>query len=220
MKTKSALIAITLCVSILGCAVQQTSRTSTGWTQADIDSAIAEANQRCDARVADPKIDPIRQHLPLLRTESATLQQMGSKKKPTSREKDAIVAWDAALELCMQELKNVDLAAGIRQDQYEANADSLFLAQKQAKAKLWAGQISYGEYIEAATANRRKWADRQQEIRDGIRSAQIQQAQANAQQQQATAQALMLFNQTASRYRQPVQTNCVKIGGQTSCTSY
>lgn len=220
MKTNIALSTLTLCVSLLGCAVQQPARTSTGWTQADIDAAIAAANRRCDERVADTKIDPIRQYIPLSSPENATLIQIGSKKKPNAREKDAIVAWDAALGICIQELKDIDTAAGISPNQYNANYDSLYLAQKQAKAQLWAGQITYGQYIETSVANRKRFSERQQEISDRVRATEIQQAQAIAQQQQATAQALMLFNRASSQYRQPVQTNCVRFGGQTSCTSY
>ena len=221
MKTRIVLTALTFCISLLGCAIQQTPRTSTGWTQADIDAATAEANRRCDARVADPKIDPIRQHIPVMDPDNATLLQIASKKKPTAREKDAILAWDAALTLCQQDHIDVDIAAGTYQNSpYAANYKSLMLANKQAKARLWAGQISYGEYIEITAANRKKWSDRQQQIQDGVRASEIQRAQAIAQQQQATAQTLMLFNRASSQYRQPVQTNCVKIGGQTSCSSY
>lgn len=221
MKPSAALTIITICVSLLGCAVQQPARTSTGWTQADIDAATAAANRRCDERVADPKIDPIRQHIPLLGSDNPTLQQIASKKKPTAREKEAILAWDAALAMCQQDHIDIDIAAGTHQNSpYAANYKSLMANQKQAKARLWAGQISYGEYIEVSTANRKKWSDRQQEIQDGVRASEIQRAQAIAQQQQATAQTLMLFNRASSQYRQPVQTNCVRFGGQTSCTSY
>ena len=221
MKTKIALTALTICASLLGCAVQQTPRTSTGWTQADIDAAIAEANRRCAVRAADPKIDPIRQYIPIQNPDSATLQQIASKRKPNAREKDAIVALDAAVSDCRQELLDIDTAAGISVDpRHAANFKQLSLDLKQAKAQLWSGQVSYGQYIEISAASRKKWSDRQQEISDGIRASEVQQAQAAALQQQAAAQALMLFNRASYQYRQPVQTNCVKIGGQTSCTSY
>lgn len=221
MKTCTALIAIALCASLIGCAVQGPPRTSTGWTQADINAALAAANRRCDERIADPRIDPIRQYIPLSGPESASLQQIASKKKPNAREKDAILVWDAALAECTQDLRDIDIAAGINiNSPYHVNSNTLYSAQKQAKAQLWAGQISYGQYIEISVANRKKHSEREQEITDGIRAAEIQRAQAIAQQQQANAQTLMLFNRAASQYRQPVQTNCIKYGNQTNCTSY
>lgn len=185
----------------------------------DADAAIASANDRCDQSVKDPRIDPIRAYIPITNPESATIPQLASKKKPNALEKEAILVWDSMLSTCVQDHISVYKAIGAPAN-YIDNFQTLALAQKQAKARLWSGQISYGEYLTISTENRKKSAERSQKILEGMQADELHRAQLAAQQSQAAAQALMLFNQAAQPYRRPVQTNCVRIGSQTSCSSY
>lgn len=219
MNTTPLITVLMLCVTLIGCAAQQPARTSTGWTKAEVDVALAAAVERCNQRLSDSQIDPLRPHINISNIEDSTVQQMGSKQKPTPVEKDAILAWDDAQNYCQTELTEVYKVTGMPPRLLQ-NYQDLWLLQKQAKAKLWAGQITYGTYINESVTNRRGAAERNRAFWDGVKATELQQAQVTAQQRQATAQTLMMFNQAAGLYRQPVQTNCVKIGGQTSCTSY
>lgn len=219
MKTTPLITVLMLCVTLIGCAAQQPARTSTGWTKAEVDVALAAAGDRCNQRLSDSQIDPLRPHINISNIEDSTVQQMGSKQKPTPVEKNAILAWNDAQHYCQMEYAEVYKASGMPPRMIQNHQD-LWLLQKQAKAKLWAGQITYGAYINESVTNRREAAERNRAILDGIKATEMQQAQVAAQQRQATAQTLMMFNQAAGLYRQPVQTNCVKIGSQTSCTSY
>lgn len=219
MKTTPLITALMLCATLIGCATQQPARTSTGWTKAEVDVALSAANDRCHQRLSDSQIDPLRPHINISNIEDSTVQQMGSKLKPTPAEKTAILAWDEAQNYCQTEYTEVYKVTGMPPRVLQ-NYQDLWLLQKQAKAKLWAGQITYGAYINESVTNRRGAAERNRAFWDGVKATELQQAQVTAQQRQATAQTLMMFNQAAGLYRQPVQTNCVKIGGQTSCTSY
>lgn len=219
MKPVALITSLMVSMSLLGCVTsQQAQRTPTGWTNEEVNQAMQAADKKCIDRVADPSIDPIRKHIPV-NGEAATIQQLASKKKPSSAEKQAILAWESATAACIQDVLNVNRQAGALPS-YIANMEALGQAQKQAKARLWAGQISYGDYLAISSTNLMEFKKRAQEISDGAAAAAAQRAQLAAQQQQATAQTLLLFNQASRVYRPPVQTNCVRIGGQTSCTSY
>lgn len=215
MHVKSTICTILAIALLSGCAHQQDQQS----TRIDADAAIASANDRCDQSVKDPRIDPIRGYIPITNPESATIPQLASKKKPNASEKEAILVWDSILSTCVQDHISVYQAIGAPAN-YINNFQTLASAQKQAKARLWSGQISYGEYLRISTENRSKSAERSQKILEGMQADELQRAQLAAQQSQAAAQALMLFNQAAQPYRRPVQTNCVRIGGQTNCTTY
>lgn len=219
MKNNSVLSVLILSVGLVGCATQQTPRTSTGWTKAEVDVAVAAARDRCEQRLSDSRIDSIRLHINVSNIEDSTVQQMASKQKPTTVEKGAILAWDEAQNYCQTEFTEVYKVTGMPPKMIQNYLD-LLLLQKQAKAKLWAGQITYGAYINESITNRREAAAKNRAVLDGIQATELQQAQVAAQQQQANAQTLMLFNRASSQYRQPIQTNCVRIGNQTSCSSY
>lgn len=219
MKTRTPLIAMALCVNLIGCAVQQPARSPTGWTDAEIGAAFAAQETRCAQSLLDPRIDPIRKHIPLSNNATPTIEQLASKKKPNAAEKEALLVLDTVVTTCADEKIKIYKDSGapsIYSDQYQ----DLSLASKQAKARLWAGQITFGEYLNALTENNRNADERLRAQLDKMRANEIQQAQLAAQQQQANAQTLMLFNQASARYRKPVQTNCVRFGSQTSCTSY
>lgn len=220
MKPTALLTTIMVSLSLLGCATsQQVQRTPTGWTHEEVNAALFAADNLCTERLSDPALNPIRAHIPIENGDDATIKQLASKKKPNSAEKEAILVWDGVTTACVQNIVNVNRQAGALPS-YVANLEALGQAQKQAKARLWAGQISYGEYLAVSSTNRKEFGKRAQEILDGAAAAEMQRAQAAAQQAQANAQALMLFNQASRQYRRPVQTNCVRIGGQLSCTSY
>lgn len=218
MKTIHRLTAIAICASLVGCAVQQPARTSTGWTKADVNAAFAAQENRCEQSLLDPRLDPIRKYIPFGNDATPTIEQLASKKKPNASEKEAVLVLDGISTVCFEERIQILKDSGAPSRYSDVYQDHL-LSQRQARARLWSGQSTFGDYVNASTENRQKASERWRAVADSARANELQQAQAIAQQQQANAQTLMLFNQAMSKYR-PVQTNCYKVGGQTSCTSY
>ncbi len=216
-----------LTVTVLtGCAHHQANTYSQIWSQNELDAQLEVTNKQCAETLrSDKRLDPIRSYLPLGTGEKPTIQQLASKKKPTPKEKESILLLDLIVTQCIDDriaiLSNPQ--SGISKQIVNINK-SWAQSLTKAKANLWAGKTTYGEYlvsyqeINASVIKEAEATHANEQTQ--YQNAKYQQAQLAIQQQQATAQTLMLFNQAAKTYRGPVQTNCVRIGGQTSCTSY
>ena len=217
---KKTFIALSVVVGLSGCGVMQHSQYQQQ-RQANIDQANAQLdaiNQRCAATLkSDPRLDPIRPHINF--DGASSVQQLASTKKPTAKEKQAILVWDEIGSGCFADREAVYRKAGapayLAQNTMEHAA-----AAKQAKANLWAGNYTYGMYLKVSEENYQKASKAaiagEQAEQHRQQQAQIQQAQINAvnaqaaaavmsaqaQQQSANAQTMMMFNQAQQQQRE------------------
>lgn len=226
---------------VSGCAViqQQQQAKAMAEQQQAFNREYAAVNEKCKSQLeGDKRIDPIRSYVPMLAND-ATLEQRGSVKKPNAKEKAAILAFDEVVAQCRNELVEVKAKFGAPFQVLNASKKYGDL-QRELRAQLWAGKVTYGEFAtkriqlsnEGKLAEQQAMSDAQQQARQiQMQQAQINavNAQANAamisaqaQQQMATNDTMRAFNQAQKRElpRQPVQTNCYKLGNQVNCTTY
>lgn len=223
-------------IAISGCASIQQQQ-----NQAKIDQAKAELkllNERCAGTFqTDPRLDPLRPYISF--NGNNTIEQLASNKKATAKEKQAILVYDQISSECFAERLALLQGAGAPYFMIQTTRDYASAA-KQAKAELWAGKYTYGQYNQVAEQNFKNsenariagaQAEDQRQQQAQIRQAQINSAnaQANAailsaqaQQQIANNDTMRAFTQAQQRNLpvQPVQTNCYKMGNQVNCTTY
>lgn len=228
-------------ISISGCAAiqQQQQQKAMAEHQQSFNREYAAVNEKCKSQLeGDKRIDPIRAYVPMLAND-ATLEQRGSTKKPNAKEKAAILAFDEVASECRNELSQVKAKFGLPV-QVQNTSKKFGDLQRELRAQLWAGKITYGEFAtkRIQISNDGKVAEQQAiaESQHQARQIQMQQAQINAvnaqanaalisaqaQQQIANNDTMRAFTQAQKRNlpQQPVQTNCYKIGNQVNCTSY
>lgn len=249
---KKTAIVLSVVFGLSGCGVmhQYQQQQMQQQQQAKMDQQNAELDalgQRCKNQFeTDTRLDPIRERVSF-RSEDITVEQLASTKKPTAKEKTAILAWDQISSDCTLERIAIMGRYGAN-PAYIQNLRNLLDSQKQLKASLWAGKISYGQYLTAAKENASNYRKENIAIASNLnqqaRQAQMQQAQINAvnaqaaaavmsaqaQQQSANAQTMMMFNQAQQQQRKqlnapgtatnPVQTNCNRTGNSVNCQTY
>lgn len=228
-------------IAISGCAViqQQQQQKALAEQQQSFNREYAAANEKCKSQLeGDKRIDPIRPYVPVLAND-ATLEQRGSTKKPNAKEKAAILAFDEVASECRNELSQIKARFG-SPAQVQNTSKKYGDLQRELRAQLWAGKITYGEFAtkRIQISNDGKVAEQQAiaESQHQARQVQMQQAQINAvnaqanaalisaqaQQQIANNDTMRAFTQAQQRNlpKQPVQTNCYKMGNQVNCTTY
>lgn len=228
-------------IAISGCAViqQQQQQKAMAEQQQSFNREYATVTEKCKSQLeGDKRIDPIRPYVPMLAND-ATLEQRGSTKKPTAKEKSAILAFDEIASECRNELSQVKARFG-SPAQVQNTSKKYGDLQRELRAQLWAGKITYGEFAtkRIQISNEGKVAEQQAlaEYQQQARQVQMQQAQINAvnaqanaalisaqaQQQIANNDTMRAFTQAQQRNLppQPVQTNCYKTGNQVNCTTY
>jgi hypothetical protein len=249
---KKSVIALSVVLGLSGCGLMQQYQQQQMQQQQQIkmDQYKAELDalaQSCNSQFAtDPGLDPLRVHINF-GSSTDSLEQIASTKKPTAKEKPAILIWDEIASKCTEEREKLlikyNAPAGFVQNLRKFGDE-----QKQLRANLWAGKISYGQYLKSAKANYSNLDKENQALEVSLqqqaRQAQMQQAQINAvnaqaaaavmsaqaQQQSANAQTMMMFNQAQQQQRKqfnapgtatnPVQTNCNRIGNSVNCQTY
>ncbi len=229
------------CVQV--CSVEGRPSAATSRMQQD------ELAQICTEQLAtDPRLDPIRANLALGTGRQPSIVQLSSMKKASGKEKNAILAWDEIISDCFAKQQQI-YASNNAPTMYIENSRALEAKQKQLRADLWAGKISYGDYLKAAQKNklesRSELTSRQDERsqRDAqLRNQQIQtqamQDQAAAQNRQAAAQTMMMINQANQQQVQqqqinqprplnapgtlsnPIRTDCKRGMGGVECQTY
>lgn len=241
---RKILLVLAVISSLSGCGVMQQRE-----QQARIDRAKAELrenNERCSSLFkTDVRLDPLRPYISF--DGQATIEQLASTKKPSAKEKQALLVYDELASQCFSERESILVKSDAPYYMIKSTRDYA-TAAKQAKADLWSGKITYGQYLKVAKQN---WQNSENERISGAQAerqqqqqAQMQQAQINAanaqaaaavmsaqaQQQSANAQTMMMFNQAQQQQRQqfnapgtatnPVQTNCNRIGNSVNCQTY
>jgi uncharacterized protein YceK len=249
---KKSVIALSVVLGLSGCGVmQQYQQQKQTQAQLDLnargDSEMKEVTERCVSIYrTDSRLDPLRSHVPL-GSKDIPVDMLASTKKPTSKEKQAILAWDEIVTNCGND--RIAILKKYNTDQQViANTESYYDQQKSLKVQLWSGKLTYGQYLNAVKENQRLTKANQNVINEKIQQrqqqAQIQQAQINAMNAQASAavmsaqaqqlsvnaQTMMMFNQAQQQQRKqfnaagstanPVQTNCTRMGESVNCRTY
>jgi hypothetical protein len=197
--------------------------------------------------LSDSDVYPLQKYLNLGKADP-TVEQLSSTKKPNSQEKGAILVWDEIASKCNKNRIDLMVKYGWPSP-YVQNSIKYADDMKQLRADLWAGKITYGDYLKSSQAARAAYVknntsiDAELEAKNYQRNVQatqlqIQQQQANAQQQAAIAaqtsatmdRAMQNYYQSRQQYNQqlnapgsysnPVQTNCRNVGGTVQCQTY
>lgn len=249
---KKTVIALSVVLGLSGCGLMQQYQLHQMQEQQDQKMAQFDAESKLDDQtcknqlMTNPSLDPLRAHVSFS-IDDATVEQLASTKKPTAKEKTAILLWDQIASGCFDARIKLLEKYGANAA-YAQNLRTLKSSQTQLKASLWAGKISYGQYLKTSQENiagyRKENIAIESNLQQQARQAQMQQAQINAvnaqaaaavmsaqaQQQSANAQTMMMFNQAQQQQRQkfnapgsptnPVQTNCTSMGGTVNCQTY
>lgn len=208
-----------------------------------------ELAQSCMNQLAtDPRLDPIRSYLSLGSGKQPTIVQLSSAKRASSKEKNAILAWDEIVSDCYAKEQQIYSANGAPA-LYIENSRALDAKQKQLRADLWAGKISYGDYLKTSQKNRLESqaelssrqderSQREAQMRMQQNQTRAMQDQAAAQNRQAAAQTMMMINQATQQQVQqqqanqprplnapgspsnPIRTDCKRGMGGVECQTY
>lgn len=207
-----------------------------------------QLNRICMNQLAtDSRLDPLRSHLQLGSSKAPSLAQLSSSKRATGKEKPAILILDEITSDCFAQQQQIYIDNGAP-TLYVENSRILEDKQRQLKADLWAGKITYGEYLKAGQKNKMESdlqlksnhdAHYQKEAQMQMQQAQTRalQEQADAQNRQAAVQTMMMFNQAQQSQQQqikqlrplnapgtisnPIQTDCKRdLGGGVNCQTY
>ncbi len=208
-----------------------------------------ELHQMCTNQLAtDVRLDPIRGYLALGSDKKPSIVQLSSTKRASGREKNAILAWDEIVSECYSQEQQI-YRENNAPEMYIQNSVELEAKQKQLRADLWAGKISYGDYLKSSQKNRMdsrsELSSRQDErtareaqLRNQENQTRALQEQANAQNRQAAAQTMMMFNQASQQQMQqqqanqprplnapgtpsnPIRTDCKRGMGGVECQTY
>lgn len=155
------------------------------------------------------------------KSEQPTLKMMADKTKPNDEQKEALSMYAAARDKCA--------ALGAEYRRAKMPGDVVYTLENNNQklqvlfAKLYAGDITFGEFNTSRTNN--IMTMRGQLTEQDQQRAQ-RQAAAEAERQRNTANALQQFNnqmllqQQINNANRPITTNCNRFGQQVSCTTY
>lgn len=201
---------------VAACASPQQTR------MADMRASEERMDAICDASVKNPILDPIRDKMPS-KISKATIAQLSDASMPNDQEKAVLLAMDDVIAECRSaQIKNIEMfgAPGT-----SAALLNLFQREKMARAALWQGKITFGQYN---TARSESSAEFVQSANAAVQSARQAQAQDDAARRAAALQYLSSRPQPSIQpivpyvmpTSRPIQTNCIRNGATTNCTSY
>ncbi|MDQ0571509.1 hypothetical protein QFZ42_003343 [Variovorax paradoxus] len=157
-----------------------------------------------------------------------TLQMLTDKSRATGEEKEALSAYSAARDQCLSlgaNYRRANMPGNIVFDLESSGQRTTLLL-----AKLYAGELTYGEYNSARLENMQK-------LRGNLTASDQQNAQAraadedrrradagialqNMQNQQMLLQQQQQQQQLMLQQNRPRTTNCNRLGNQMNCTTY
>lgn len=196
------------CIILAGCV-------ATMPQQAARPTAADDPSNKCfQALGSDQRFAPLTPHLgDISKVDQASIEMLASTAKPTEQEKKALSVWGVARQTC------ADMGRSFRAEYAPPGWATAFDAQQNALirtiASLYAGNITYGQFI----AERQRLASstraRLDEVNGQDRAARTQQAQQEAARADAALQ-MMLQQQRAN---QPVTTTCNRFMNTVNCTT-
>ena len=207
MKTKFLIGFAVVTMTLAGCeTMQQQPRRLT--------SADDPSNSCFRGMDIDPRFKPLVAKLGTIsRADQASIEMMASTDKPTPEEKTALSIWGASRQECTamgRSFRSVNAPNGWA-SAYESQQSAVL----QAIARLYSGDITYGQFIierqRIATIAAGQFAD----ISGRDSQARAQHAQQEAARADAALQ-MMLIQQQQNR---PITTNCNRFGNNVNCTT-
>lgn len=199
IRGSKVVVLLSLAFSLLGCAQAQ----------------LASISKRCDFS-ADPRFASIRGKVPLDSRGASetppTVRQISDNSKPTLEQREALLALDDANAPCRAD--KMRLAARYYPADVVGLLQEVYLAYTNQAKLLIDGQITFGQF----TSNTHQIYSEAMQVAGKYERAQqavnAASRQAAAAQLSATTQTIQTFN------RQPTVTNCNRLGGSISCTTY
>lgn len=150
-----------------------------------------------------------------------SIEMLADKSRANAEEKQALSTYSAERQKC------IDLGASYRRQNYPAQVTMTMEQGAQnialLLAKLYAGDITFGEYNELRMKNaseaRSRLADYDQSIRRE-QQAEADRRQTNANNALQNLNNQLLLQQQINNANRPRTTNCQRLGNQVNCTTY
>lgn len=175
----------------------------------------------------DVALDPIKNYIPYNPLE-ATISQRSNNKKPTNKEKKAVDELDIVRTKCLQ--GRIQLAVKYKEQAGRQLIQQNHLnAYRYLTAELWAGKMSYGEYInKVISLNSRRdeliaqydleaqkaATEQQRQAAESAARVKLMKSQADAQKMQALGNYLQMIQPQPSNSK---STTCTTFGNMMTC---
>lgn len=217
-------LALCAAVSVAGCV------TPGGGQQQSRPSARDDPSMGCFAEISvSSRFEPLRNKIAInLRPENATLEMLADKSVPTEEERRLIGVYKIARDTCADQ--GASFRASYAPPGYVAAFNGNLIRVNELLARLYGGDISYGEFNRARAGNvsvtTSQMAEVEQQERDAnARNEDRRRAAAGAALQNIQSQQLILQQQQQQQQlilqqNRPRNTNCQRIGNQLNCTTY
>lgn len=179
-----------------------------------------QANAYCIQVYSDPRLDLIRDKLPITikMTESIPVRMLANDSYPTKEQAAAILSWAEQRQLCHSKLTEIFGPA-------PAHLTAMRDANSQSMADLYAGKLTYGQYIRQYSDHKARFlevdqalstqaAERALRAQQAFSQQMYQQQQLNLQRQQIQAEQFKALQQnrplncTTSYVGNQAYTNC------------
>lgn len=203
------LLLIALLLTLAGCVTPR-------GQQAKRPTANDDPSKPCfDSIAYDNRFVGLRDKIAInIKAERPSMEMLTNSTVPTDEEKRLLETWVAARETCF------DLGTSFRSQysppEYQATLLGAHTRVNMLTAKLYAGQITYGEFNELRADNS---VEGQQRLATIIQRARDADAAKKAQEQARRDATLQNIQQQLQQNR-PRTTNCRRFGNQVDCTTY
>lgn len=179
-----------------------------------------------DALAYDKRFVPLREKIAInLPAHQPTIEMLADKSGPTSDEKQLLGEWAAARDGCLSQ--GAGFRAAYAPPTYAAWMSNNVTTVKMLVARLYVGEISYGEFnrlrAEASEASRTYAAGMAQRDREQAAAAEERRRQDAGSALQNFQNQLLLQQQIRNQQIQqntPRQTTCQRFGNRVDCTTY
>lgn len=198
-----------------------------GQQQAHRPTAADDPSQSCFLNLTmDKRFDAIRYKVAIReKATQAPLEMLADKTYPTDEERRTLNVWKIARDVCAD--SGASYRAQYAPADYRASIDAGFIRFNGLIARLYARDITYGEFnrarAENAAISNQEIASVQQREREANAAAA---AQEDERRRAAVGMALQnlqnqqMLQQQQNQLNRPRTTNCQRIGSQMNCTTY
>lgn len=179
--------------------------------------------------MVDKRFDVLRPKIAInVKPADLPLEMMADKSYPSEEERRALSVWKIARDSCMD--RGESFRQAYAPPAYRASVTSNVTRVHELTAKLYAGEMNYGEFNRAragnAAASQEQLATISQQEREANARAEDRRRAAegmalqNIQNQQLLLQQQQQQQQMLLQRSRPTSTNCSRMGNQVNCTTY
>jgi len=179
--------------------------------------------------MGDKHFEPLRTRIAInQRPETLSLEMMADKSRPTKEELQLLSDYKADRDECV--VRGESFRANFAPPGYVAQFNANIARVNELLARLYAGEMNYGEFNRARAGNvadnQSKMAeiDRREREANAAREADAQaqrsMAVRDALQTMQTQQLIQQQQMQINRANMPRNTNCQRLGNQVNCTTY